>query len=46
MNIARQALAGFSPREIADFVANLRRVIMNTNPGSPEIRALAEEDGK
>lgn len=44
--IARQALAGFSPREISDFAGYLRRVIMNTNSGSPEIWALAEDDGQ
>ena len=40
--IARQALAGFAPREIADFAGYLRRVIANTGSGSPDVWARAE----
>lgn len=39
---ARQALAGFAPREITDFAGYLRRVIANTGSGSPEVWAGAE----
>jgi 3-hydroxy-9,10-secoandrosta-1,3,5(10)-triene-9,17-dione monooxygenase reductase component len=35
--IARQALAGFAPREIADLAGYLRRVMANTDTGSPEV---------
>jgi DNA-binding MarR family transcriptional regulator len=42
--IARQALAGFAPREIADFAGYLRRVIANTGSGSPEVWARAESE--
>ena len=35
--IASKALAGFSAREIAEFGGYLRRVIQNTNAGSPDV---------
>jgi 3-hydroxy-9,10-secoandrosta-1,3,5(10)-triene-9,17-dione monooxygenase reductase component len=35
--IANQALTGFNPREIAEFAAYLRRIIQNTNAGSPDV---------
>jgi len=35
--IARRALMGFAPREIADFSAYLRRLIANMAPGMPEV---------
>jgi len=35
--IASKALAGFSPREIAELGGYLRRVIQNTNAGSPDV---------
>jgi 3-hydroxy-9,10-secoandrosta-1,3,5(10)-triene-9,17-dione monooxygenase reductase component len=37
--IARGALAGFAPEEIAEFAGYLKRVIDNTNAGSPDIWA-------
>jgi 3-hydroxy-9,10-secoandrosta-1,3,5(10)-triene-9,17-dione monooxygenase reductase component len=39
--IARGALAGFAPQEIADFAEYLKRVIANTNPGTPDVWAHA-----
>lgn len=35
--IARGALAGFSPHEIAEFADYLKRVINNTSAGSPDV---------
>jgi 3-hydroxy-9,10-secoandrosta-1,3,5(10)-triene-9,17-dione monooxygenase reductase component len=35
--IARQALAGFAPQEIADFAVYLKRIIANTSSGSPDV---------
>ena len=35
--IATQALTGFTAREIAEFAGFLRRVVHNTNAGTPEV---------
>lgn len=35
--IANQALTGFTPREIAEFAGYLRRVVQNTNAGTPDV---------
>ena len=35
-------LAGFSPRESADFAGYLKRVIENTSAGAPEVWTLSE----
>lgn len=35
--IASKALTGFSAREIAEFGGYLKRVIQNTNPGTPDV---------
>jgi 3-hydroxy-9,10-secoandrosta-1,3,5(10)-triene-9,17-dione monooxygenase reductase component len=35
--IANQALTGFTPQEIAEFAGFLRRVVQNTNAGTPDV---------
>ena len=35
--IASKALTGFSTREIAEFGGYLKRVVQNTNPGTPDV---------
>ena len=35
--IANQALTGFTPGEIAEFAGYLRRVVQNTNAGTPDV---------
>jgi 3-hydroxy-9,10-secoandrosta-1,3,5(10)-triene-9,17-dione monooxygenase reductase component len=39
--IANQALMGFAPHEIAEFARYLRRVIQNTNSGTPDVWAYS-----
>jgi 3-hydroxy-9,10-secoandrosta-1,3,5(10)-triene-9,17-dione monooxygenase reductase component len=46
--IAHGALSGFAPQEIAEFADYLKRVIANTNSGSPDVWAhpiMAVKDG-
>lgn len=42
--IASRALTGFTTREIAEFGGYLKRVIANTNAGTPDVWMCSEED--
>ena len=41
--IATKALAGFNPREIAEFAGYLKRVVHNTNAGTPDVWTCSDK---